>query len=42
MILIQIDKAAQICTELEGIVKKDRADLDALIKPPNPLKSTDR
>ena len=42
LILIQIDKAAQICTELEGIVKKDRADLDALIKPPNPLKSTDR
>ena len=32
----------QICTELEGIVKKDRADLDNLIKPPSPLKSTDR
>jgi len=26
----------------EGIVKKDRADLDNLIKPPSPLKSTDR
>jgi len=29
-------------TELEGLVKKDRADLDALIKPPNKMKSTDR
>jgi len=37
--IIDYDK---ICTELEGIVKKDRADLDALIKPPTPLKSTDR
>ena len=32
----------QICAELEGIVKKDRADLDALIKPESALKSTDR
>merc|ERR1719278_1658918 len=32
--IIDYDK---ICTELEGIVKKDRADLDALIKPPTPL-----
>jgi len=37
--IIDYDK---ICTELEGIVKKDRADLDNLIKPPSPLKSTDR
>jgi len=37
--IIDYDK---ICTELEGIVKKDRADLDNLIKPPTPLKSTDR
>merc|ERR1712037_333825 len=37
--IIDYDK---ICTELDGIVKKDRADLDALIKPPTPLKSTDR
>merc|ERR1712180_151730 len=37
--IIDYDK---ICTELEGIMKKDRADLDNLIKPPSPLKSTDR
>merc|ERR1719430_1707589 len=37
--IIDYDK---ICAELEGIVKKDRADLDALIKPESALKSTDR
>jgi len=37
--IIDYDK---ICAELEGIVTKDRTDLDALIKPPSPLKSTDR
>ena len=33
--IIDYDK---ICAELEGIVTKDRTDLDALIKPPSPLK----
>jgi len=37
--IIDYDK---ICTELEGIVTKDRADLDALIKPAETIKSTDR
>jgi len=37
--IIDYDK---ICTELEGIVNKDRTELDALIKPGCPLKSTDR
>jgi len=37
--IIDYDK---ICTELEGIVTKDRADLDALIKPAEAMKSTDR
>jgi len=37
--IIEFDK---ICTELEGIVAKDRSDLDALIKPTGPIKSTDR
>merc|ERR1711892_1396281 len=32
----------KICTELEGIVAKDRTDLDALIKPAAAMKSTDR
>jgi hypothetical protein len=32
----------QICIELEGIVKKDRVDLDALIKPAAAMKATDR
>lgn len=32
----------KICIELEGIVKKDRADLDALIKPAAAMKATDR
>merc|ERR1719319_787092 len=36
--IVDYDK---ICAELEGIVKKDRADLDALIKPEAALKSTD-
>jgi len=37
--IIDFDK---ICTELEEIVKKDRAELDALIKPAETMKSTDR
>jgi len=37
--IIDYDK---ICTELEGIVNKDRTELDALIKPGCALKSTDR
>jgi len=37
--IIEFDK---ICTELEGIVAKDRSDLDALITPAGPLKTTDR
>jgi len=37
--IIDYDK---ICTELEAIVAKDRADLDALIKPAGPFKFTDR
>jgi len=37
--IIDYDK---ICTELEGIVTKDRADMDALIKPTATMKSTDR
>jgi len=32
----------KICTDLESIVQKDRTDLDALIKPAAPMKSTDR
>merc|ERR1712013_771403 len=32
----------KICTDLEAIVLKDRTDLDALIKPAAPMKSTDR
>jgi len=32
----------KICTDLEAIVVKDRADLDALIKPAAVMKSTDR
>jgi len=32
----------KICTDLESIVQKDRTDLDALIKPSTPMKSTDR
>lgn len=37
--IIDYDKTA---TELENLVKKDRADLDALIKPVEKIKSTDR
>jgi len=37
--VIEYDK---VVTELENLVKKDRADLDALIKPPEKIKSTDR
>merc|ERR1719228_1501664 len=32
----------KICTDLEAMVVKDRADLDALIKPAAAMKSTDR
>ena len=37
--IIEYDK---ICKELEGIVTKDRTDLDALIKPAGGFKATDR
>ena len=37
--IIDYDKTA---TELENLVKKDRSDLDALIKPAEKMKSTDR
>jgi len=37
--IIDYDKTA---TELENLVKKDRADLDGLIKPAEKMKSTDR
>jgi len=37
--IVEYDKTA---TELENLVKKDRADLDNLIKPPEKIKSTDR
>ncbi|XP_023346376.1 uncharacterized protein LOC111715290 isoform X2 [Eurytemora carolleeae] len=37
--IIEFDKTA---TDLENLVAKDRADLDALIKPPEKMKSTDR
>lgn len=37
--IVDFDKTA---TELEGLVVKDRKDLDNLIKPPEKLKSTDR
>jgi len=37
--IIDYDK---ICTDLEGIVTKDRAELDSLIKPAETMKSTDR
>jgi len=37
--VVDFDKTT---TELEGLVKKDRSDLDNLIKPPQKMKSTDR
>ena len=38
----KLDHVLQVVKELEGIVTKDRADLDALIKPAAAIKSTDR